>query len=255
MTPVLLREHREAFGPWLRGERAARGLTLRVAAERLGVSFAKLQKMETGGRFRIHSLALLDDIAALYELPVHAVREAAGVRSEAPPVHEVPELASNHSGMWAWSCSRGWTPIRDFLDEHDVGADGDVAKMMEAAGYGPAAEVTFGAEYAVMVEVHGPFPGRVSRPPYNYLVWVNVGGTCESVACATLPDLLGLLRELKPLAEPPFIGLAAGTGWSAGGRPVGAFGLTPNGAVHALVPAERPEQTGLVVGAGGCRRG
>ena len=49
MTPVLLREHKESFGPYLRGLREARALTLRVASARLGITFAKLQKMETGG--------------------------------------------------------------------------------------------------------------------------------------------------------------------------------------------------------------
>ncbi|MCB9694329.1 MAG: helix-turn-helix domain-containing protein [Alphaproteobacteria bacterium] len=74
------REHNAEFGPYLRSLREDRGLSLRDAAEQLGLTFAKLQKMETGGRFRIDSLNLLGDIADLYVRPRTEVLEAAGIR-------------------------------------------------------------------------------------------------------------------------------------------------------------------------------
>lgn len=74
------REHNPEFGPYLRGLREDRGLSLRDAADQLGLTFAKLQKMETGGRFRIDSLNLLGDIADLYVRPRAEVLEAAGIR-------------------------------------------------------------------------------------------------------------------------------------------------------------------------------
>src|SRR5688572_20946871 len=63
------REHSADFGPYLRKLREERGLSLRDAADQLGMTFAKLQKMETGGRFRIDSLNLFSDIADLYARP------------------------------------------------------------------------------------------------------------------------------------------------------------------------------------------
>jgi len=74
------REHNAEFGPYLRSLREDRGLSLRDAADQLGMTFAKLQKMETGGRFRIDSLNLLGDIADLYVRPRAEVLEAAGIR-------------------------------------------------------------------------------------------------------------------------------------------------------------------------------
>ena len=74
------REHNAEFGPYLRSLREDRGLSLRDAADQLGMTFAKLQKMETGGRFRIDSLNLLGDIADFYARPRAEVLEAAGIR-------------------------------------------------------------------------------------------------------------------------------------------------------------------------------
>lgn len=74
------REHNPGFGPYLRKLREERGLSLRDAADQLGMTFAKLQKMETGGRFRIDSLALFGDIADVYVRPRAEVLEAAGIR-------------------------------------------------------------------------------------------------------------------------------------------------------------------------------
>lgn len=74
------REHRPDFGPYLRRLREQRGLSLRDAADQLGMTFAKLQKMETGGRFRIDSVNLFGDIADVYVRPREEVLEAAGIR-------------------------------------------------------------------------------------------------------------------------------------------------------------------------------
>jgi transcriptional regulator with XRE-family HTH domain len=74
------REHNPGFGAYLRKLRDERGLSLRDAADQLGMTFSKLQKMETGGRFRIESLALFGDIAELYRRPRAEVLAAAGIR-------------------------------------------------------------------------------------------------------------------------------------------------------------------------------
>lgn len=74
------REHNASFGPYLRELRDRRGLSLRDASDQLGLTFAKLQKMETGGRFRIDSLALFSGIADLYGRPRGEVLEAAGIK-------------------------------------------------------------------------------------------------------------------------------------------------------------------------------
>ena len=84
MSPVLFREHKATFGPYLRELRVGRGVSLRDAAGRLGVSFAKLQKMETGGRFRIDSAAIFEAVAGLFERPLAEVLASAGVSFGAP---------------------------------------------------------------------------------------------------------------------------------------------------------------------------
>lgn len=76
MSPVLFREHKATFGPYLRELRVARGVSLRDAARRLGITFTKLQKMETGGRFRIAS-------AGMFERLEHAERGRRKARMEA----------------------------------------------------------------------------------------------------------------------------------------------------------------------------
>jgi transcriptional regulator with XRE-family HTH domain len=65
---VCLRRHDPTFGPHLRELREAAGLSLRGAASVAGMSFAKLQKMEPGGRFRVASPALLNGLAYLYRV-------------------------------------------------------------------------------------------------------------------------------------------------------------------------------------------
>lgn len=63
---VCVRRHDPAIGPHLRTLRVAAGMSLREAASSAGISFAKLQKMETGGRFRVTSPSMLDGLAELY---------------------------------------------------------------------------------------------------------------------------------------------------------------------------------------------
>lgn len=77
---AFFREHNTTFGPYLRKLRDERGISLRDAADQLGMTFAKLQKMETGGRFRIDSLSVFGDLADLYVRPRAEVLEAAGIR-------------------------------------------------------------------------------------------------------------------------------------------------------------------------------
>jgi hypothetical protein len=76
--PAFVRRHNATFGPYLRALRVGAGLSLRDASARLGISFAKLQKMETGGRFRIRSLDLLDNVADLFNVGRLEVRHRAG---------------------------------------------------------------------------------------------------------------------------------------------------------------------------------
>jgi transcriptional regulator with XRE-family HTH domain len=246
METVLFREHKASFGAYLRALRVGRGLSLRDAASKLDVSFAKLQKMETGGRFRIESPAIFDAMAALFERPVAEVLAAAGVR------FDVPALTAPGTGreIWLYRRGGGWSRIPDFTWKEDATSH-DLDDEMAAAGYDPCT-LTYGREYGLMVEVHRGRHGT-TRPPYDYFVWVNVGGTCEPVAVPTLPDLIALLGELKPLADPQYIGIAPATGWTAGGKAVGAFVLSPDGGVTPMVAATRSEDSGLVEEFGGLR--
>jgi len=78
-TAIYFREHKPTFGPYLRRLREERDLGLRGAAAQLGLSFAKLQKMETGGRFRLPGLHVLATIADFYGRPHAEVLHEAGV--------------------------------------------------------------------------------------------------------------------------------------------------------------------------------
>jgi transcriptional regulator with XRE-family HTH domain len=188
----MFREHRASFGPYLRGLRAARGLSLRDASSRLGITFAKLQKMETGGRFRIDSVALFGAVAALFERPMAEVLAAAGVRLDAP--------AENADDDTVWRYQRGglWTRVADFvwnIPDIDHAHHDD----MTAAGYGQA-DLVYGYDGGITVEVHRATAGP-NRANYEYFVWVNIGESAESVVVPRLPDLLALLNELKPLTD------------------------------------------------------
>lgn len=75
---------RPDFGPWLREQRQARELTLKAAADHLGVTVTRLHKLETGGRVRAPSLELIAAIAALYAREVDDVIGRAGFRMQLP---------------------------------------------------------------------------------------------------------------------------------------------------------------------------
>lgn len=81
---TFFREHKKSFGPYLRALREARGLSLRDAADQLGLSFTKLQKMEVGGRFRLPDLDFLLSIADFYGRPHAEVLNEAGIRVVMP---------------------------------------------------------------------------------------------------------------------------------------------------------------------------
>lgn len=239
METVLFREHKASFGAYLRALRVGRGLSLRDAASKVDVTFAKLQKMETGGRFRIASPAIFDAIAALFERPVAEVLTAAGVRFDVPP-------SSDPDAPWLWRFARaeGWTKIPDFTRRAD--GSGDCDDDVREAGFSYRALV-FGHEGGLHVEVHPKANDPKVVHGYDFFVWVNIGDQCHPIVVPGLPDLLSLLTELKPLAEPLFSGItSAPPGWTAGGKPVGAFALGPNGDISAMVAATRTDESGLV---------
>lgn len=245
METVLFRRHKASFGPYLRALRTARCLSLRAAATQLGITFAKLQKMERGGRFRIESPALFDALASLYERPAAEVLAAAGVRFDAPPAEiDGPTL-------WRFSRDEGWSKVADFT--HGLSGRDDGDEDVTAAGFSYRA-LELGHQGALHVEVHPRSHGATTTHGYDYFVWVNLGDWCTPIVVPALPDLVALLNELKPLAEPLITGIAAApAGWTAGGKRVAAFGLTPDGGALPLVAGTRSEDSGLVVEFGGLR--
>lgn len=70
------------FGAYLKTLREGRGLSLRAAAEHLGVPFSYIQRLETRGRAAKPDLPLLERIAALYGVPAGEMETRAGVRRE-----------------------------------------------------------------------------------------------------------------------------------------------------------------------------
>lgn len=77
---AVLAERRLGFGIYLRALREGRRFSLREAAERIGVSSAKLARIETGGPGRVTSAALLRAFADLYGVPAAGVFDRAGFR-------------------------------------------------------------------------------------------------------------------------------------------------------------------------------
>ncbi|MDP2317161.1 MAG: helix-turn-helix transcriptional regulator [Pseudomonadota bacterium] len=144
MSPVLFREHKATFGPYLRELRVGRGISLRDAATRLGISFAKLQKMETGGRFRIVSAAIFEAVAALFERPLEEVLARAGVRFDAPSAQpdqhavcidataspEKLEEAVNAAMADGWRCVAA-VPIQTLTPHHFRPVTGHVLVILQ----------------------------------------------------------------------------------------------------------------------------
>lgn len=76
---VVVYPRKPEFGRYLRAQRERSRLTLRAAAGRLGVSFSKLQKMETGGRPRAVPVEFLHSLGRNYGVPAdEMVRRATG---------------------------------------------------------------------------------------------------------------------------------------------------------------------------------
>lgn len=75
---------RADFAPWLREQRRIHRLTLKGAAERLGVTYTRLHKLETGGRVRAPTLELLGRVAEVYGYELAEVLARAGYRMELP---------------------------------------------------------------------------------------------------------------------------------------------------------------------------
>ena len=75
---------RSDFAPWLRELRARHGLTLKVIAARAGITHTRLHKLETGGRVRAPSLALLARLAEIYGCDTDELLSRAGYRVELP---------------------------------------------------------------------------------------------------------------------------------------------------------------------------
>ncbi|MFN7132387.1 MAG: helix-turn-helix domain-containing protein [Myxococcales bacterium] len=143
MSPVLLREHKAAFGAYLRELREGRGLSLRDAAPHLGITFAKLQRMETGGRFRIESASLFEALAALYERPVDevlaragvsfsaaALREQRAVCVDATTSREALEEAVNAALADGWRCVAA-VPVQTLTPGHFRPVTGHVLVVLE----------------------------------------------------------------------------------------------------------------------------
>jgi transcriptional regulator with XRE-family HTH domain len=77
-------EARASFGPYLRGLREARRLSLRAASDETGISFSYLAKLETGERLSAPSLKVLQRIARFYGRDLREIMHEAGFRFELP---------------------------------------------------------------------------------------------------------------------------------------------------------------------------
>ncbi len=84
---------RPSFGPYLRELREAAGLSLRAAADEVGVSFSYLSKMETGERPNPPSMKVLQRIADAYGRDLRELMHEAGFRFETPT--EIDTLDEN----------------------------------------------------------------------------------------------------------------------------------------------------------------
>lgn len=80
----LLWRPRPEFTAYLRECRERLNLSLREAAEQVGISFTRLQKMETGGRYKPPNLALLSKLAVLYRVTTAELLREAGFELAAP---------------------------------------------------------------------------------------------------------------------------------------------------------------------------
>lgn len=227
MTPVSqdTQDKRATFGAYLRAVRVRRGLSLRKAAVQLGTGAPRLSRLETGGSSARPTPALFDALALLYRRPVDEVIAAADGQVE-PGVDE-PDV------VWSYTRASGWARTTKFQLEPN-GRPPDGEEHWETTGYG-AAEMHIGSEDGVHFFVHSAGRGP-NAEHFEYLVWLHFGGSGLPIAVPTLPDLMALLAELKPLTGPAYSSVVpAPGGWNVRGQRVAAFAFTPEGRSIALV--------------------
>ena len=142
----------EEFGPWLRELRTTHGLTLREAGQALGITFTRLQKLETGGRVKPPAMELLARAATLFGLPYEEVLTRAGFKMEVPTgmrdavrCDEAFSALALHPALrpacmderWAEAFSRlqkaQWIQFAQNLEAHVLGGGARIADLMRAA--------------------------------------------------------------------------------------------------------------------------
>lgn len=77
--------HEPEFGPWLRGERERRGITLAEGSNYVGVSGTYLARVEREGTAKAPSLVFLDQVATWYTTSRNEVLTKAGFLAEVYP--------------------------------------------------------------------------------------------------------------------------------------------------------------------------
>ncbi len=121
------------FGAYAKGLREARGLSLRAAAEQLGVTFSYVQRLETGGRAAKPTLPLLERIAVVYGAPMGDVEAMAGVRRE--PLVDPDQLV--HQQFRALVLHKDWRPTgmtEDWIDSYSVRQKRQIIQMLRQLG-------------------------------------------------------------------------------------------------------------------------
>ena len=73
------------FGRWLRELREKRGISLRVLSAQTGLSYARLQRLESGGRQGPPSQDMMEGLALFYGVAIEEVLAQAGFRVDVPP--------------------------------------------------------------------------------------------------------------------------------------------------------------------------
>lgn len=122
-----------AFGSFIKSLREARGLSLRVAAEHLGVPFTYIQRLETGGRAAKPELPLLERWATLYGVASSEMETRAGVRRE--PLRDPERLV--HEQFRVLTMHPNWHPpgmTDDWLESFSVKQKRQIIQMLRQAG-------------------------------------------------------------------------------------------------------------------------
>jgi transcriptional regulator with XRE-family HTH domain len=108
---VLEVSHATELGENLREWRTAKGMSLRAAAEELGIAFSILQKMETGGRVRTPDVDFLEKVALVYGVSTPDVFQAAGYSlREVSDVRDAIDAAFRALVLDPRLCPRGMDP-------------------------------------------------------------------------------------------------------------------------------------------------